>query len=310
MDLLSLVLEAAPKAGVYAAVMLSVGASTARWLVRTRVARAVGASGPIASSATREDGFATVQGDSPPDEAARFEDGLARLLSASTWFMLGALLLRAWSHTAVSFGVAGAFDWYNLRTIAWESRWGEAWTWQVAGAVILFLLARSIRRSPSVGWTATTLGSVAMCYLVPLLGHAAGEPDRVVLHGSHVLGGGIWLGTLAAVVRASSSVSALRVATLQRFSVVAFSGASLLVVTGAVALWMYVPSFRALVVSTYGKLLILKLVLVAEAARLGFLNWRAFKSAKGDRTAGVLTEVACAAAIVFVTALLTESEHP
>jgi putative copper export protein len=287
-DLLSLVLEAAPKAAVYAAVMLCVGASTARLLLRIRVSPAV----------------------VDDHDIARFQDGLARLLFGATWLLLGALAVRAWSHTAVSFGMAEAFDWNNLRTIAWESRWGEAWTRQIGGAVILFLLARSIPRTPSFGWTATALGSVAICYLLPLLGHAAGEPDRVALHGSHVLGGGIWLGTLAAVLRASASIPTLRVATLQRFSVVAFSGASLLVMTGAVAVWMYVPSFRALVESTYGRLIILKLVFVTDTATLGFLNWRAFKRDESARMTVVLLEVASAVAIVLVTALLTESEHP
>jgi len=285
-DLLSLVLEAAPKAAVYAAVMLCVGASTARLLVRIRVAGGVLDGGDL----------------------ARFERGLAQLVFSATWLLLGALALRAWSHTAVSFGLSDAFKWSNLRTIAWESQWGEAWTKQVGGAVILFLLARSIPRSPSLGWSATTLGSVGICYLLPLLGHAAGEADRIVLHGSHIVGGGIWLGTLAAVMRAASST--LRVATLERFSVVAFAGSSLLALTGAVAVWMYVPSFRALVDSAYGRLLILKLVLVADTATLGFLNWRTFKRAGNSRTTVLLLEVASAVAIVVVTAFLTESDHP
>ena len=288
MDLLSLVLEAAPKAAVYAAVMLCVGASTARLLLRVRVAG----------------------GALQRDDLDRFERGLVHLVFSATWLLLVALALRAWSHTAVSFGLADAFEWSNLRTIAWESRWGEAWMRQAGGAVILFLLARSIPRSLSLGWIATTLGSVGMCYLLPLLGHAAGESDRVVLHGSHILGGGIWLGTLAAVMRASSSTTTLRVAMLERFSVVAFAGSSLLALTGAVAAWIYVPSFRALVDSAYGRLLIVKLVLVADTAMLGFLNWRAFKRAEGARMTVVLFEVASAVAIVLVTAFLTESEHP
>ena len=226
MDPLPLALEAAAKALVYAAVMLSVGSCVARMLLCVRVA-----------------------GRLTPENATLFESALARLLLLSTVALVAALTARAWAHTAASFGVADAFSWEPLHLIAWESQWGASWQLQMGGALTLAVCAWSVRRWPQAGWTLAAAGAAALCFLLPLIGHAAGEPDRVLLHGSHILGGGIWLGTLTAAVMAS------RVATradappafappagiqmLRHFSPVAFTGSSLLTVTGAVAVWWY-----------------------------------------------------------------------
>ena len=67
--------------------------------------------------------------------------------------------------------------------------------------------------------------------------------------------------------------------------------------------------------TTYGRLLLLKLILVGAAAMCGFLNWRRLRAlAQNDAGAAhpvlVTVEIALAVTIVLVTAVLTETEHP
>ena len=171
-------------------------------------------------------------------------------------------------------------------------------------------------------------GAVALCYLLPLLGHAAGQPGRVLLHGSHILAAGIWIGTLTAmsvaVARSRSGAStgssvmmpARRREMLSHFSPVAFTGATLLLLTGATAAWSYLGELSNLWTTTYGRLLLLKLFLVADVAVCGFVNWQALRrpvTSTGSRRARRLLvglEIVLAASVVIVTAFLTETEHP
>ena len=85
--------------------------------------------------------------------------------------------------------------------------------------------------------------------------------------------------------------------------------------TGLVAVWLYVGSLDLLVTTTYGRILLLKLFLVSDVATLGFLNWRHFRSLDARRSQParatlVTLEAALAFAVVVVTAILTETEHP
>ena len=295
MDPVALALEALPKTFAYAGVMLCVGACVARGLFRVRVAHRL-----------------------LPSETSTFEPALARLAAWSSLLLVAALVMRAWGHTAVAFGFSESFNSENLRTIAWESQWGEGWQWQIAAAIVLAIAAQLLRNRPDVGWTLTGLAAVVLCYQIPRLGHAAGEPARVLLHGSHILGAGIWVGTLGAVVlvsRISRETAGTQVRLLSQFWPVAFCGSALLVVTGLVAVWLYVGSLDLLVTTTYGRILLLKLFLVSDVATLGFLNWRHFRSLDARRSQParatlVTLEAALAFAVVVVTAILTETEHP
>ena len=113
--------------------------------------------------------------------------------------LVAALALRAWAHTAAAFGVAESLSYQNLYIVTIESQWGRGWQWQMAAALALAVVSLTISRWPSAGWRAAGVAAIALCYLLPLLGHAAGEPGRVLLHGSHILAAGIWIGTLAAM---------------------------------------------------------------------------------------------------------------
>lgn len=303
MDPLSIALEAIPKALVYAAVILSVGVPAARLLFLTRVA------GSALSSASPAD----------VDVRLAFDSSLTRVALLAAVGLVTGLALRAWGHTAVSFGIADAFTSDNLILIAWDSQWGQAWKLQIAGATTLAVLSWATSQVPQLAWPLTSLMAVAMCYLLPLTGHAEGEPTRVLLHGSHLLGAGVWVGTLMTMALAADAMT--RPLMLRAFAPFAFAGSLLLVASGLVATWWYLGSPMNLVETTYGWMLALKLVFVADVAVFGFLNWRRFHRPSGRQASGpaagaaprepfVLLEVLMAIAVIAVTAILTETEHP
>jgi putative copper export protein len=255
----------------------------------------------------------------------RLDAPLARLIRLAAAGLVVGLAWRAWAHTAVAFGLSASVRWENLELAAWESRWGNGWRWQLTAALLLTLCSSRLR-SWRQAWPLTAIASVVLCYVVPLLGHAAGDPPRVMLHGTHLLGGGVWLGTLAAAsiaLRASAASSTpehtqarMRNDVLRHFSPVAFTGSGAIVLTGLVAAWWYVGSVTNLVSTTYGRLLLVKLFLVADVAACGFLNWRHFKSPRREEErsrqpkALIAAEIVLAACVVVVTAVLTETEHP
>ena len=165
-----------------------------------------------------------------PDGVHEF-DQAAYTVSVTALLLVLALGLRAWAHTAVSFSIGESLAWEHLRLIAWESQWGEAWKLQVAGALTLTAIAwGTAGNTGSFSWTVTGLASLAVCFLLPLLGHAAGEPVHVLVHGSHIAGAGAWIGTL--IVMAVTLRGVERDTMLRAFAPIAFAGSAVIGVTG------------------------------------------------------------------------------
>lgn len=291
--------EAAPKVVLYAALLPALGACAARWVLLPRL-------GDVLSAAA----------------LARVESSLGRIGLASAIVVLAATLLRAWTHTVAAFGFADARSWEAVRVIAFESRWGSGWTLQAAAAALLaasYLLATVL---PRIGWPMTVASGAALCVALPLLGHAAGSAGRMAIHTAHLVGAGLWLGTLVAVWAVARLESrrgvdrddAQRVAPvlLQQFSTLALSGAALLLLAGVAAAALYVDSLSSLWTTGYGRMLSVKIVLVAAIAACGLVNWRRFGDPVRESStlpSTVSLEVALALAVVLATSVLTELEH-
>lgn len=298
------VLESAAKALFYAATLASIGVCAARW----RLAPAL-----------------------PPSVSSRHLPGLlsrlARVGAAAGGLAVAASLVRVWAHTATAFGLDEALSWENVRVIAVDSRWGSGWRLQVIAASLVTVAFRWARRYPTRGWVAATATvGIAACS-VPLLGHAAGDVARSIVHVAHVLGAGVWLGALVAVVVSTrarrDSDPFLRAALLHELAAVALPGSALLGVSGVWASWWYVGSFEGLASTTYGRTLVVKLLLVGGVLACGFVNWRRYRNvphtpfgamhirdARVPPATVVFVELVFAALVVAATSVLTELEHP
>jgi copper resistance protein D len=288
-----LALEAAPKAVLYGALLLAIGACAARWLLQAHTP------------------------DSSADRGEDFERRLSRVLGVAAAFVLLALALRLWTHTLAVFGLPEGLEWDRIQLVALQSRWGSGWRLQAIAASALVVSTLWVKVDRRTGWPAASLAVVVCCCTLPVLGHAAGSPWRLALHAAHVLGAGVWLGTVAAVLIAHLlHPSDVRELLLRRLSPIALSGAAMLVAAGLVASWTYVGSVANLWTTPYGRLLTVKATLFCGVIACGFLNWRRFSVGAGNgraaaETTGAATiEVLLAAAVVIVTAIFTELEHP
>ena len=284
-DSLTVWLEAAPKALVYLALLLAVGACAVKWLVVRRA-------------------------DVTPDERDACERRLARLLLTANAAAVLALLLRLLAHTFAAFGAADWLSAESLRVIAVESRWGESWRLQLTCAGVSLAAALLVPRHPYIGWPTATVAAIACCISAPLLGHAAGSGTRLTFHALHLLGAGIWIGALTCIV-----IVGPRAPLLKKFTPVALTGSSLIVLAGLVMAVEYVAQVSNLWSTAYGRTLMLKLAFFGGVLICGYLNWRKWGRGEdapareaGDRIARV--ESLLALAVVLVTALLTELEHP
>jgi putative copper export protein len=296
--------ESLVKAAIYASLLLALGAVATRWTMLPRA-------GPM-----------------PRGERDRIERALAALFRRAAMVLVAALFARLLAHTAASFGAAAMFDGARLRLMATGSRWGASWRVQLIAGGALLGCAVAVRPPARVAWIAAALASLAAVMTVPLLGHAAGSTARLALHAAHILGAGLWLGTLGVLVLVPGPPED-RGALLRAFSPLALTGAALVIPTGVTAAWLYLGSVPALWTTPYGRALTVKVALVAATMGCGYWNWQRFRRERdvgrvfrpadhrgpeGPPTISFATlavlEAALSVAIVLVTGWLTELAHP
>jgi len=217
-----------------------------------------------------------------------------------------------------------------------ETVWGIGWWLQVGGALVAavgFLVARARHdetagrrdRASRVGWAMAVLGAVALAVTPALSGHAIGSPWvpalAVVGDTLHVLGAGAWLGSLTVmlfmVTSQRGAMGAGDVTPLvQAFSPVALVSAAFVVASGVFASWLHVDAPASLWTTTYGRLLLAKLVLFAGVLALGAFNWRRLTPRLGTEAGvGALRtsargELAVAVVLLLVTAVLVATPLP
>ena len=278
--------EAAAKAFLYASLLLAIGANATRWLLAPRL-------------------HASARNDS-----SEFVVALARICALAAIVMLVAQVVRAVAHTASAFGWSDALAWDQFSVIALESRWGTSWRLQVAAAVFLLVASLFVRVHQFGGWILTSIAVVACAVSMPLLGHAATSRFGLILHSAHILGAGLWLGTLGCILllRRFESMNLLR-----HFAPFALAGAAMVVGAGSIAAVQYIVSVDQLWTTSYGRALVLKLCCFAGVVFCGYRNWSRWSvlpaGAVTDRGMETI-ESALALAIVLITSVLTELPHP
>jgi putative copper export protein len=211
----------------------------------------------------------------------------------------------------------------HLSVLTMHTDWGIAWWTQMLGGLLALtglMLARSGRRQ---GWGIAALAIIPIVISPALGGHAKAAPNLTILSvgidSLHVFGASCWLGTLLAMLVAG--ISGMRTVTdgtagrsiaalVNAFSPIALSAASLVALTGIVTAWLRLDSIAALWQSTYGKILVIKLIAVVLVALAGAFNWRSMRprlgedSATGKLQRSATTELALALVVLIITAIL------
>jgi copper transport protein len=212
--------------------------------------------------------------------------------------------------------------------IALDGLWGTGWWLELVGAAVA-LGALAIPALSRVGWRIALLACVgAVAVGQAMGGHAAAATNlntAIALDALHLLAAGAWIGGIAAIAAAAlPSLTPLHgdlrgpgaVLLPRLFSPLALSGASVLLLSGAYEAYLRLGTFAALVQSSYGRTLLIKVALVAVTALLGALNWRRLAKRASDAAGvrvlqrSVRLELLAAAFVLLVTAVLVALPTP
>lgn len=235
---------------------------------------------PVAAALVRR------HGPRPALPARETMDGwFERLPGLLAWFLLICSLLRG-ALQLLSFADPGEPIGSDLvRAVLLEGSWGTAWMAQSVAAFLLLAISWLWRREPRRLTVAMVLLLLVAAAAEGGLGHGADElwPGVLgrVVHATHLLGSGLWLGTLAVLalvvlplLRGDDALAYLA-AILRAFSLPARLGALLVILSGVTATWRYSGGdLLALPGTAWGQLLLLKLLAVAGVMLLGWWNWR------------------------------------
>ncbi len=245
----------------------------------------------------------------------------SRLTRAGVVSALGlglAVILTLAAQTYAWFG-ADQFNLERAKTIVNDSAWGQHWmrTAQSTTAVIAVLgLAMFWRMARGVAGVAA---AIACVFALPLLGHGGTHGALIYwVHAAHLLGSGLWIGTLAMLTwatwpvwRDGASTATLR-GLLASFSPLAFAGAAMTAGTGALLTYEHMRPLDTLWTTEFGRTLMLKVAVVVLVAAFGWMNFRrhrrSLESSEDRRRLrrGAIIEVALALGLVLtLTAWLT-----
>ena len=186
-------------------------------------------------------------------------------------------------------------------------------------AAAVTVVARRYSRPGAImmGALAACLGAWAV--LVPGLSGHAGDPGHgvltVIVDGLHVAAASVWVGGLAQLIWVTPQATRgltgdaqrdTRTAIVRRFSAVALGSVVVLAVTGgARALWE-VGSVSEIWTTTYGRLLVLKTVLLLILIVLGYRNRQGLEKFSQIHRRGMIELGVMALLIVAVTILTNE----
>jgi putative copper export protein len=218
-------------------------------------------------------------------------------------------------------------DWRALSmAVTGHTMWGKILMAHVAlaaTAAVGFAVARAGRRA---GWWLAAVAAIGLCMTPGLSGHAA-EAEHlrgvvVVADILHVMGGGLWLGTLGVLAlmgfaRRTETIESVT-QTVNAFSPLALTSAAVIVVSGVVAAWAHLGTLSALWTSRYGLTLVIKLGVVGLVLAAGAVNWRVLtpRLAARDPAAqptfarAVTTELSLGTIVFLVTAILVATPLP
>jgi putative copper resistance protein D len=225
--------------------------------------------------------------------------------------------LLAWSGLAVAF-VSGAI-WFASQAVAMSGQsWGELLTSDAMIAVlnetqfglvskirlvlaILLAICLAFDRVPLSRWLALGLG-LCLVAAIAWTGHAASTPGQLgYLHltadALHLVAAAAWIGgliPLALLLDAGRRYQVAAPASLdydaaRRFSSLGIVSVATLVISGAVNTWILVGSFRGLIETEYGRVLMLKIAIFATMLAFAAANrfWLTPRLA-ADRTGAAL----------------------
>jgi putative copper resistance protein D len=153
-----------------------------------------------------------------------------------------------------------------------------------AGLAIVLAACLAYDRFPLAGWLALA-AALGLAAAIAWTGHAASTPGaegnlHLAAAALHVLAASAWIGSLVSLVLLLAVISKLAPSPgavlvqdiASRFAALGMLSVAILVLSGIVNAWILIGSFRALFVTEYGQILILKLVIFAFMLAFAAVN--------------------------------------
>jgi putative copper resistance protein D len=220
-----------------------------------------------------------------------------------------------------------------LATVLNETQFGLVLEVRAALAIVL-VACLAFDRFPLANWLALA-AALGLAAAIAWTGHAASTPGatgniHLATDALHVLAAATWIGGLVSLLlllAAIGEIPALPGVMLahdaaRRFSALGMFSVAILVLSGIVNAWILVGSFHALLVTGYGQILILKLVIFAFMLAFAAINrfWLTPRLAASPGSEGQLEslrwlkrnsviEIALGLAIFVVVGVLG-TQHP
>ncbi len=247
---------------------------------------------------------------------------LGRLGWLSSLLLLAALLLRAVFQSIEVWGPVDGLSLENLRAVTIESRWGSRWQWQAGAAALAAFGSLVLLRLPTLGGALAWIGAFGVGAALPMTGHAYGDALAWTAQSVHIVGAGFWIGTLIvllAVPLGLSGISKPEASSMRRFWLLAFAplavtGATLLVASGGLLVFLYLPAWDTLWTDRYGQILLIKVGLSVLVLFFGAANYVRMHFRPDQYTdplpKTVFIEVGFALLVLAATGMLTSTAQP
>lgn len=254
--------------------------ASARWLTYVAALLVIGGAGAriVVSRAAASAAI-------PPIQAILFTR-IERTARLGAWLWCVSVAATLGAQLIAWFGADGMLERENVSVMITGTVWGQNWQWTAVGSGFVLLLFVAARVAPALGALVIFASALTVASLAPLVGHGGSHGTTTwMLHGAHMLGAGVWIGTVAVLLRSSfalwsptatgSHAEALR-ALLLAVTPVALTGAGLAAATGLILGFEHVQPLSAAVETAFGITLLVKIFVVLDLVALGYLNWKVF----------------------------------
>ena len=249
-----------------------------------------------------------------------------RVAGVGAGLLVAAAVARVYAQTYWAFGMEEPVTGELMRVVAFESRWGDRFMPHLVVTMLGVLGATLVVLRVTAGWWLVAVAVGGLAATLPITGHAMARPDGSVLpfalQVGHLLAVGLWLGTLATLLvafwsPAEGADSEGRAAALVAvFSRLAIGAVAVVAVTGVGTALLYFDAWSQLWETSYGRVLVGKVVLMLATGSVGAYNWRSLKPrlsrAGGERmlVRSSSVEVTLGSLVLAITALLVHLPMP
>jgi copper transport protein len=236
-----------------------------------------------------------------------------RVLAVAAWCGALAVLVQAAALARQVELISEATGIGDLRSLLLSTRWGALWLAETGLLILVTVAAIRFRRAsrilPLVSGSMGAAAAVALVSVEALGSHAASlhrGAFPIAADALHLLGAAVWMGLLAGLVitcwpaagYTRRDSAALLVAIRRRLAIVAAGAAFAVTLTGLYAAGAQVASVDGLLLSFYGRTLLVKSALVAMVGVFGAANFVLLRRlSRGGRTGVVRTTVAAEGAL-------------